>query len=47
MENRGDFTSEQGNEYRQDAIEHYAIVEQDSICVMKTVGILLGWFPEA
>jgi GMP synthase-like glutamine amidotransferase len=47
MENRGDFTSEQGRKYRQDAIEHYAIVERDSICVMKTVGILLGWFPEA
>jgi hypothetical protein len=46
MESRGDFTSEEGKKFRQDAIDHYATVERDSIDVIKTVGILLGWFPE-
>jgi GMP synthase-like glutamine amidotransferase len=46
MESRGDFTSEEEKKFRQDAIDHYATVERDSIDVIKTVGILLGWFPE-
>jgi GMP synthase-like glutamine amidotransferase len=46
MESRGDFTSEEGKKFRQDAIDHYATVERDSIDVIKDVGILLGWFPE-
>lgn len=45
MRDRGDFSSQLEKEYRQDAIDHYAAIERDSIDVIKTVGILLGWFP--
>ena len=44
MQERGDFSSEEEEVIRQDAIDHYDSVERDSIDVMKTVGIRLGWF---
>jgi len=46
MQERGNFSSGEQEAFRLDAIEHYAAVERDSIDVMKTVGILLGWFPQ-
>ena len=45
MQERGDISSDEKEVMRQDSIDHYAEVERDSIDVMKTVGILLGWFP--
>jgi GMP synthase-like glutamine amidotransferase len=46
MKDRGDFSSEEQEVFRLDAIDNYASVERDSIDVMKTAGILLGWFPQ-
>lgn len=45
MHKRGDFSSDEKEVMRQDSIDHYAAVERDSIDVMKTAGVLLGWFP--
>mmetsp|Transcript_22970 Transcript_22970/g.41692 ORF Transcript_22970/g.41692 Transcript_22970/m.41692 type:complete len:308 (+) Transcript_22970:69-992(+) len=45
MQERGDISSDEKEVLRQDSIDHYAVVEQDSIELMKTVGIRLGWFP--
>lgn len=46
MQKRGDFSCQEEGAFRQDAIDHYATVERDSINVMKTAGIRLGWFPK-
>lgn len=46
MEERGDFDSNVREELSQDSIDSYTTVERESVNVMKTVGILLGWFPE-
>lgn len=45
MQARGDISKDDKEVLRQDAIDHYAGVERDSIDIMKTAGTLLGWFP--
>lgn len=46
MEERGDITSDQAQQAKDDAKLRLEAVESESVSVMITVGRLLGWFPE-
>jgi GMP synthase-like glutamine amidotransferase len=46
LKDRGEISEGEQEAFHQDAIDHYAAVERNSIDLMKSVGIILGWFPQ-